>query len=180
MAGKSKIWYIGTATHCNAGGVLSTKDPTGTCWKHGYQNQPLGIWMTPNNMQNLVFEWVDFSKFSLIWAKIGSKKKKIGKNRVILLKIWPKTELISIWMAWKIGICMGLLSNSVAQNWTNWYMNGLKNWYLYGSTFKFCGGTSLPKPNLNTPHPSCCNASMNRLLGGWHSHTFTTCGDFMY
>ena len=27
----------------------------------------------------------------------------------------------------------------------------LKNWYLYGSTFKFCGGTSLPKPNLGTP-----------------------------
>ena len=27
----------------------------------------------------------------------------------------------------------------------------LKNWYLYGSTFKFRGGTSLPKPNLSTP-----------------------------
>ena len=28
----------------------------------------------------------------------------------------------------------------------------LKNWYLYGSTFKFCGGTSLPKPDLsNSP-----------------------------
>ena len=27
----------------------------------------------------------------------------------------------------------------------------LKNWYLYGSTFKFGGGTSLPKPNLSTP-----------------------------
>ena len=27
----------------------------------------------------------------------------------------------------------------------------LKNWYLYGPTFKFLGGTSLPKPNLSTP-----------------------------
>ena len=27
----------------------------------------------------------------------------------------------------------------------------LKNWYLYGSIFKFRGGTSLPKPNLSTP-----------------------------
>ena len=26
-----------------------------------------------------------------------------------------------------------------------------KNWYLYGSTFKFYGGTALPKPNLSTP-----------------------------
>ena len=26
-----------------------------------------------------------------------------------------------------------------------------KNWYLYGSTFKFCSSTSLPKPNLSTP-----------------------------
>ena len=33
-------------------------------------------------------------------------------------------------------------------------MNGslfLKNWYLNGSTFKFCGGTSLPKSNLSAP-----------------------------
>ena len=29
----------------------------------------------------------------------------------------------------------------------------LKNWCLYGSTFKFRGGTSLPKPNLSTPPP---------------------------
>ena len=27
----------------------------------------------------------------------------------------------------------------------------LKNWYLYGSSFKFCGGTSLTKLNLHTP-----------------------------
>ena len=34
-----------------------------------------------------------------------------------------------------------------------WVTFFLKNWYLYGSTFKFRGGTSLPKPNLSTPPP---------------------------
>ena len=29
----------------------------------------------------------------------------------------------------------------------------LKNWYFYGSSFKFCGGKSLPKPNLSTSPP---------------------------
>ena len=48
-----------------------------------------------------------------------------------------------------------------AQNWApNWPIGKwmgdffLKNWYLYGSLFKFCGGTSLPKPNLSTPQGS--------------------------
>ena len=72
--------------------------------------------------KKLVYEWVDFSKFSKIWAKIGSN---FGKNPAIVLKIAP------------IGIWMG-----------HFFM---KNWYLYGSTFKFRGGTSLPKPNLSNP-----------------------------
>ena len=79
--------------------------------------------MTPYKMQNLVYEWVDFSKFGQIWAKIGSNLRKF------LFKIWPKIGPIGIWMGYFF----------------------LKNWYLYGSTFKFCGGTSLPKPNLSTP-----------------------------
>ena len=86
-------------------------------------------------MQNLVYEWVDFSKVPQIWAKImkiGSNLRKFWKNRVILLKIWQKMGPIGIWMGRFF----------------------LKNWYLYGSTFKFCGGTSLPKPNLSTP-PGC-------------------------
>ena len=33
--------------------------------------------------------WVDFSKCSQIWAKIGSKLRKFWKNRMSLLKIWP-------------------------------------------------------------------------------------------
>ena len=82
-------------------------------------------------MQNLVYEWVEFSKAPQIWAKIGSNLRKFGKNRVILIKIWPKIRPIGIWMGRFF----------------------LKNWYLYGSTFKFRGGTSLPKPNLSTPRP---------------------------
>ena len=33
--------------------------------------------MTPYKMQNLVYEWANFSKFSQIWAKIGLTFKKI-------------------------------------------------------------------------------------------------------
>ena len=80
-------------------------------------NKPLGMWMTPYKMQNLVYEWLNFSKFSQIWAKIGSnskKKKKKKKNRVILLKIG---KLVYEWVTFssKIGrpLCKGLLSNSV-------------------------------------------------------------------
>ena len=58
----------------------------------------------------------------VIWAKIL-------ENQVILLKISPKIE--------QIGMRMGHFL--------------LKNWYFYVSTFKFRGGTSLPKPNLSTP-----------------------------
>ena len=46
-----------------------------------------------------------------------------------MFKIGPKIGPIGIWMGYFF----------------------LKNWYLYGSIFKFCGGTSLPKPNLSTP-----------------------------
>ena len=70
-----------------------------------------------------------FSKFSPIWTKIGSKLRKFWTNQEILLKIWSKIGPIGIWMGhffWK-------------------------NWYLYRSTLKFRGGTSLPKPNLSYP-----------------------------
>ena len=45
-------------------------------------------------MQNFVYEWVDFSSFSQIWAKINSNLRKFLKNQVILHKI----EQIGIWM----------------------------------------------------------------------------------
>ena len=81
-----------------------------------------------------MYEWVNFSKVPHIWAKIGSNLRKFWKNRVILLKIWPKIG--------PIGIRMSRFF--------------LKNWYLYGSAFKFHGGTSLPKPNLSTPQCQPC------------------------
>ena len=85
--------------------------------------------MTPYKVQNLVYERVDFSEFSQILSQNWLKFKKILEK-------------------------LGDFAQNLAQNWSDWYMNGslfLENWYLYGSTFKFCGGTSLPKPNLSTP-----------------------------
>ena len=93
-------------------------------------------WYDPYKMQNLVYEWVHFSKFSQIWAKNWLKFNKILEESGNLLKIWPKIE--------QIGVRMG------------YYF--LKNWYFYGSTFKFRGSKSLPKTNLSTPGP------MGRLL----------------
>ena len=52
--------------------------------------------MTPYKTQNLVYEWVDFSKFSQIWARIASNLRKFWKDRAILLKIWPKFRPIGI------------------------------------------------------------------------------------
>ena len=52
--------------------------------------------MTPYKMQNLVYEWVDFSKVPQIRAKIGSNLRIFWKNQVILLKIWPKIGPIGI------------------------------------------------------------------------------------
>ena len=76
----------------------------------------------PYKMHNLVYEWVDFSKFAQIyWLKFKNTLEKSGN-----------------------------VAQNLTKNWTDWY-NGhffLKNWYLYGSAFKFRSGTSLPKPNL--------------------------------
>ena len=60
-------------------------------------------------MQNLIYEWVNFSRFSQIWAKIGSN---IGKFRWFCSKLG---QLVCEWVtfSWKIGICMSLLSNSL-------------------------------------------------------------------
>ena len=63
--------------------------------------------MTPYKVQNLVYEWMDFSK---IWAQIGSNLRKFWKKRLILLKIWCKIDPIGIYVkvtfSWKIGICI--------------------------------------------------------------------------
>ena len=86
----------------------------------------------PYEMQNLVYEWVDFSKSGQIWAKIGSNLRKFWKKSVISFQIWPKIGPIGIWM--------GYFS--------------LKNWYLYGSTFKFVAAHH-PYQNQTWVPPEC-------------------------
>ena len=93
----------------------------------------LVIWMTPYKKPNLVYKWVDFSKFSQTWAKIGLDLRKLWKNCVILLKILPKIK--------QIGTLMGQYFLKT------WYLLG----YFYRSTFKVCGSTSLPKTKLEYP-----------------------------
>ena len=62
---------------------------------------------------------------------------------------------------------LGDFAQCLAQNWPDWHMNEslfLAKLVLYGSTFKFHDGMSLPKPNLSTP-----------LLGNNYSY----CGDHL-
>ena len=66
-------------------------------------------------------------------------------------KIWP--NLSQNWPKFKkILEKIGNFVQNLAQNWANWYMNGLlfleKLVFVYGSTFKF---VAAPKPNLSTP-----------------------------
>ena len=61
-------------------------------------------------MQKLVYEWVDFSEFSQIWAKIGLNLRKFWKYGVILLKIEPigmngslfLEKLVFVWVYFQI------------------------------------------------------------------------------
>ena len=67
----------------------------------------------PHKVQNVVYEWGNFSIFFL----------NLNKNWLKFKKIWEKS---------------GDFAQNLVQNWTDWYMNGslfLKNWYLYGSIF---------------------------------------------
>ena len=50
-------------TFYTPGGTQYKRLYTGTCCKHGCQNYPPGISMTPYKMQNLVYEWVIFLNF---------------------------------------------------------------------------------------------------------------------
>ena len=56
--------------------------------------------MTPYKMQILVYEWVDFSKFS----------RYLSQNWLKFKKIWEK---------------IGNFVQNLVQNWADWYMNGL-------------------------------------------------------
>ena len=64
----------------------------------------------------------------------------------LIFQNFPNLKFKKIWE--KIGQFCSKLDQLV---WMDHFF--LKNWYLYGSTFKFCYGTSLPKPNLSNPHP---------------------------
>ena len=53
-----------------------------------------------------------------------------------------------------MGPFFEILLKHLAQIWADWYISGslfLKNWYLYGSTFKFCGRHVLTKTKLEYP-----------------------------
>ena len=82
-----------------------------------YCTELFHLWFS--KCKNLVYEWVDFSKFDQMWAKIKWFCSKFGAKLVQLVYEW-------VTFSWKIGICEG-------------------------STFKFCGGTSIQKPILSTP-----------------------------
>ena len=78
---------------------------------------------SPYKMLSLVCEWVDFSNFSQIWAKIDPNLTKSWKNQVILLKIFSEIGPIGIWLghsSWKSCIWISLRSNSaVAHSYQN-------------------------------------------------------------
>ena len=76
----------------------------------------------------LVYEWPLIR--CKIWYMNGSIFPNLSQNWLKFKKILEK------------------IGNFVHGIWMSYFF--LKNWYLYGSTFKFCGGTSLPKPNLST------------------------------
>ena len=92
----------------SGGGVLSTKDPTGTCANMGSKISLLVSEWPFKNAKKLICEWVNFSKFSQIWAKIGLNLRKF----------------------------CDFVQNFV-QKWVDCYMNGslfLKYWCLCRST----------------------------------------------
>ena len=115
--------------HMSPGGYLVQKTLRGCAANMGSKISLLVYEWSPIKCKNLVYEWVDFSKVPQIWAKIGSN----------LRKFWEKR-----WFCSKFGQKLDRLVYE-------WVTFSWKNWYLYGSTFKFRGSTSLPKPNLSTP-----------------------------
>ena len=88
----------------------------------------LVIWMTAYKKPNLVYKWVDFSKFPQTWAKIGLDLRKLWKNCVILLKILPQIK--------QIGTLMGQYF--------------LKTWYLLGYFYRFLSKSAAAHPYQQT------------------------------
>ena len=102
-----------------------------TQYKRPYEDMP-PTWVAPPgiyqyindpiSMQNFVYEWVDFSIFSEVWAKIGLNLRKFEKQKTInkkkgggnFVKILTKIESVGIWMGHFFL--------------ESWYMYGL--WYF--------------------------------------------------
>ena len=80
-------------------------------------------------------------------------KRKIWYINGQLFKIVP--NLSQNWLKFKkILEKSGDFAQNLSQNRADWYMNVLiflEKLVFVWSTFKFRGGTSLPKPNLSTP-----------------------------
>ena len=80
----------------------------------GSKIRPLGIWMTPYKMQNLVCEWVNFSTFSQNlsqnWLKFKEILEKSGDFAWNVAKKLSRLVYEWVTFSWKIGICMDLLS----------------------------------------------------------------------
>ena len=75
------------------------------------------VWMTPYKMQNLLYEWVDFSKFCQNWLKFKKILEKICNFVQNLAQNWLKFKKI-------VEKICNFVQN-LAQNWADWYMNGL-------------------------------------------------------
>ena len=131
--------------------------------------------MTSYKMQNLVYEWVYFSKFSQIWAKIGSNLRKFLKN------LYGSTSVVQPALSVRRGKMkepsrfLPFLPDfkKIFEKFVPDFLGGalfLAKFSLSGvapclldppsgyarhwSIFKFHSGTSLPKPNLSKrPQP---------------------------
>ena len=106
-----------------------------------------------------VYEWPLIK--CKIWYMIGLIFQKFPKFEPKLAKILEKS--------WDFA-------QNLAKNWIDWYINRtlfLENWYMYESTFKFHGGTSLPKPNFE-----CWNQVAQTTIRNWSTSIFawTACG----
>ena len=84
-------------------------------------------------------------QYSQIWTKISSNSRKFWKNRVICSKFGQLVYEWWVTFSWKIGICMGVLSNSAA---AHPYQN--QTWVLLPP----------PPPRLHTSFSIC---------GTWYS-----------
>ena len=93
-----------------------------------YCTELFHLWFS--KCKNLVYEWVDFSKFAQIWAKIGSN----------LRKFWKKSSDFA---------------QNLVQNWSNWYMNGSlfleKLVFVRGLLSNSAVAHPYQKPILSTP-----------------------------